>query len=431
MSSTTLKSKDGNFIGGAAVARKKATIRRVATPILNPMQRQRAAEYSSQVLSIKMNPMERFFAALFRSIPQQFTDSHRNPAARAALLQQITHRVGLQPPTQQVTHFHYKAHTAALASLVIEEARHAVAEALCQTKRPPSISVRLSSTRGLTPHDVLFFRKATDFTLQQLHDIRPGTVFSIQQTDNSKIIIGTVVNFTERTSDSHVDLDDVLPPNTVRRSIALMIYQNVKMTVGDYHIAPLTGLITQVRQFEACTPYNLLGVPFLPSLMGHKGSTHIKFDLQNEFNDDDDENDNDDDESHVNNENVNDKNNVVLRDFQSNNTVHVKSETKSGKVKPKEKTEQDTKSIRHSPATCATPSIGTYSDPDIFSIPTLNEMQETACLSFLNSKSASITLVQGPPGTGWFKKVCLCWYSHVKPYLAIFHIYICESFART
>ena len=376
------------------------------------MQRQRAAEYSSQVLSIKMNPMERFFAALFRSIPQQFIDSHRNHIARTDLLHQITQRVGLQPPTQQIKHYHYKAHTAALASLVLEEVRHAVAEALCQTKRSPSILVKLSSTRGLTPHDVLFFRKATDFTTQQLHDIRPGTVFSIQRINDTKILLGTVVNFTERTLDSHDDLDEAIPPNTALQSIALMIYQNIKMTVGDYHIAPLTGLITQVRQFEACTAYNLLGVPFLPSLMGHKGSTHIKFDLHDEFKDNnDDDGDYDDDNNGDDNNGVND---TTMREFQSDDIVHVKSETKTEQVKPKEKTEKDINSLCHSPTACAAPPIGAYSDPDTFSIPTLNEMQETACLSFLNSKSASITLVQGPPGTGsCFKNICLCWYSHV------------------
>ena len=33
-------------------------------------------------------------------------------------------------------------------------------------------------------------------------------------------------------------------------------------------------------------------------------------------------------------------------------------------------------------------------DPDIFSFPTLHETQETVCISFLTTKSASITLVQ-------------------------------------
>ena len=441
-STTTTTTRNGKFIGGAAAARNKAmqrplslssaaaaaattttTRRATGTPILNPLQRQRVAQFTSQVLSIKLNPMERFFASIFRSSVLQLLDSHRSTTARTKLLQQMTHRVGLTPPCKLEQQQHYKAHAAALASLVLEEARFIVAEALStlmmvvqplsaagtvttmnhaknnnnnntNTNTNNSIQVTLSSTKGITPHDVLFFRKATDFTIIELQSIRPGTVFVIQREakkncyNTNSMLLGTIVTMTEQRS-LEFDLDITM--NTALRSISLMIYQDQKVTSGDYVITPLTTLLTQVRQFEACTMGNY-SVPFLPALMGQKGATHTKFELYDEFK-----------ETQQDNEMESKAQGNDFSSFDSDDDVKIKPEPK---CVSSANDDEDDSSINNY-ASSSTPVCNIGDAVEIFSIPTLDETQEKACLAFLNSKPASITLVQGPPGTGSYRHV-LC-----------------------
>ena len=330
-------------------------------------------------------------------------------------MQQISHRVGLRPPAKLVPQNHYKAHIAALASLVLEEARHAVSEALLHPS--PAMQVTLSSTKGNTPHDVLFFRKSTDFTPSQLHDIRPGTAFTIQRVGaNTKLLIGTVVSSTEKSMDFE---DSVTTADASMRSISLMIYQAVKLPPGsEYHIAPLTGLITHVRQFEACMPSNLLKVPFVPALMGQKGATHLKFELHDEFKDEGDEeespqekenkqevlsiidSDDDEEEDYIKFPNIHDV--KVKRDIEKEEV-----NTRPNKNQTSKHEESSDNFLWASDASSSVASETEYLDPDTFSIPILNETQEKACTTFLSSKPGSITLVQGPPGTGKQSSECI------------------------
>jgi hypothetical protein len=103
------------------------------------------------------------------------------------------------------------------------------------------------------------------------------------------------------------------------------------MPNGSWHIRPVTAMISMLRQFEACT--NAQRVPFLHALMGHKGSTHTKFES------DDERTCSSDDEEEKNEDNV---------------AAH-----------------------------------------KVFILPVLNPGQESASHAFLRSSPNSITLVQG------------------------------------
>jgi hypothetical protein len=122
----------------------------------------------------------------------------------------------------------------------------------------------------------------------------------------------------------------------------------------------------------------------LPSLMCHRGSPHIRLDLHDELKGDDDYND----------KVVNSENNVAKHELQSDDVVYVESVTITKHVKQNKKTEQDIKGLLQSDTMYVAQPIGACIDPDIFSFPTLHETQEKACISFLATKSMSITLVQ-------------------------------------
>ena len=123
----------------------------------------------------------------------------------------------------------------------------------------------------------------------------------------------------------------------------------------------------------------------LSSLMCHRGSPHIKLDLYDELKGDDDYND----------DFVNNENNIAMCEPQSDDIVHVESMTITKHVQHNNKTRQDIGGQDYSDTIYVAQTIGACIDPDIFSFPTFHETQETACISFLTTKSMSITLLQG------------------------------------
>jgi hypothetical protein len=213
----------------------------------------------------------------------------------------------------------------------MEESRHAVSEALSRTWKGNNNGIRVSlqsmQTRKEPGHVVFSFEKRTAFTAKEMYDIRPGCCFEIippgRPLSMERSLLACVV-CNARDSDA----EDC-------HTISLMVFSSFGSSTpsggGDWHIRPITAMISMLRQFEACL--NAQCVPFLHALMGHKDGTHTRFES-------------DDEPSCSSNDEEEKKENLV--------TVH-----------------------------------------QAFDLPTLNQRQESASHAFLRSSPGSITLVQG------------------------------------
>jgi hypothetical protein len=229
----------------------------------------------------------------------------------------------------------------------MEESRHAISEALARrwvrrdvTRDQDVMHLRLESSQAKkkSGHLVLVFRRDKPFTPSELYNIRAGTCFQLVppgEVSIHRVVLGNVVS--NRTEWSWGD-DRT---EEAGATLSLMVYDSLEYVAsdGEWQVAPVTALVSMLRQFEACTQY-AWKIPFLANLIGGEGPTHIRFDR-------DDASDADSDE---------------------------------------EKKEED------QPKTIKTDAF--------FSLPTLNPTQELACETWLNSSRNTISLVQGPPGTG-------------------------------
>ena len=230
----------------------------------------------------------------------------------------------------------------------MEESRHAVSEALSSLWRgrgkDNSIRVSLKSmeTRKGPGHVVFCFEKNNPFTPRELYDIRPGCSFEILPPGTASVersLLACVVSNARDFDEERVN----------QKRILLMVFAQFGElpSCGSWRIRPVTGLISNLRQFEACT--NAQRVPFLHALLGHKGASHIRF--------------KDDNDTHGSDENEDEK---------------------------KEEDVRKTNSDSEDPV----------ADDEVFRLPLLNATQESASRTFLRSPPSSITVIQGPPGTG-------------------------------
>lgn len=242
----------------------------------------------------------------------------------------------------------YIAISAHRAALVMEESRHVISEALSSLWRQGgnnnAIRVILNSmeTRKERNHVVFCFEKNTSFTPRELYDIRPGCCFEILFPGEGSIdrsLLACVVS-------NGRDFED---DRTQQTRIQLMVFAPFGdlPRIGQWRIRPVAALISNLRQFEACTG-RAHRVPFLHALMGRKGATHTR------FTDEDDES---------------------------------LSLDEDGEEK---KEEED--------VICVDDDI--VSTDEVFSLPILNTTQEFASRTYLKSSPGSIGVIQGPPGTG-------------------------------
>ena len=143
---------------------------------------------------------------------------------------------------------------------------------------------------------------------------------------------------------------------------------------GDFEVTPVAGLISELRQFEACVHKNTPKVLFVNALMGH-WPRHIRF--QDSDDDVQDEQQEDDDDSNVS----------------ENSTSPLQS--LPGEVNGS----IGNACLKMSPSN-DTAAVALDSNNNDLVAPPLNRTQEKAANQFLDSSPGSITLVQGPPGTG-------------------------------
>ena len=285
----------GKFLGGAELARRKAR-KGGGTRILRPGETLQPRD----LLSKKMPSMERFFASLFMSPAPEFLHAHSSDQAQSQLLRDICRRLGLAPPQRIQPMYKSKAaHFETRAALVMEESRHAVSEALSRRwkGRKDSAGIRVSleamQTRKEPGHVVFVFEKQTAFTAKEMREIRPGCCFEILPPGPpsiERVLLACVMS-----NGRHFDEEG----DSASRTISLLVFSPFgKLPSGTWQIHPITTLISMLRQYEACM--NVHNVPFIHALMGIKGSTHTRFEHDDDVSSSSDEDEKKEDERTAN-----------------------------------------------------------------------------------------------------------------------------------
>ena len=289
----------------------------------------------------------------------------------------------------------YIAYYMSLAPLILEESRCIIAEALtklsCSERSADNFMLELTSieekyTKLATSQKkyaplILNFRIYTTKSKQSLYSdstnakwTRPGSVILLRRkcTDRkestSSILACIVPNGGKQSASS----------SSINTTISLMVFRREDVEirqhsvdndeeVNPFYATPITTLISQVRQMEACL--RMVKVSFLQKLLGQKSATHIRFD-----NSSDDE---DEDSAEIV---VCDVENDGGRVFQEG--CYVENDDVGSSV---EDDDNDDGSYD-----CDTSLTGLLTK-----IPTLNNTQERAAELFLRSPPESLVLVQG------------------------------------
>ena len=364
--------QDGQkFIGGAERARRNARKRQRVNGGggggFGPNQNRTFANNASNCAVARIpksaKPSERFFASLFRSSVEEFKRSDDNDTSRREIMSNICGRAGLPMPAKiqaasiDANHFY-----STRAALVMEEARFVIADALrghngpaeAHGRRhmgPACLSLRLVSVKErekLGGCTVLTFEKRTlgaTFALQELYDMRPGCCFEI-------ITAGEVEPCPGVSSSMLANVVPSSDRSNIERQLTLMLYHKLEVPAeafeGLWEVRPLTTLISEQRQFEACGCSRPTKVPFLHKLLGWKDASHVRFGESDSSSDEDE-----------------------------------------GEEKKCDFEEHSLHSHGLSPQIAS----GLLLNP-------LNATQERAASEYLSSPSGSVTLVQGPPGSG-------------------------------
>jgi hypothetical protein len=324
------------------------------------------------MLSNKLSPFERFFAGLLRSEAGEYVKKDKARDLWAA----VCKRLGLPVPSQPLLAYYdtQKQHFANRASLVMEEARQSMADGLNALERhylergrqksrewknavqgprnETMVSMKLLLTgvehKEKCGHSLLSFsRESGAFTREEMMTLRNGTVFACLN-EQLSVTVDNVV------------LGAIVPQNREEmintNSFVVMVFKLVqKTTQGKWDLTAIASLLSEQRKFEACAIQMSKPVPFIHSLLGGKKPTHLRF---------------------------------VEDDGGGTRAVKVEKHNccnSHGDRKPN----------------------GIADVEAIFRLPRLNDTQEKAASSFLTSKSGTISLVQGPPGSGKTVRRCV------------------------
>ena len=421
--------KKGKFIGGAAVARRKK-----GTKILNPMVR----ETLRTGIGRHVHPQERMMASILRTMPRDIMKSHSFPFYRDQLRSEMCERVQLPPLAPlKAKYKNMQEFNQIHASMVLEEARHIIAESLYKRwgkDRIPSerggIEMDFLSNERMrgSEHLVYFFQAKRDLSPEMKSNLRPGTVVELMPAGHrsiENIVLGNVVRYTQRDSR---DSDD----SEVGRQVSIMIYNKAGEKFEDgVRLVPLDSLLNLTRQFDVCTTGNndlngeVLGVR-------NQGRVHTIF-SHSESSDDEEKQEiieierSDDKYSVPSSDSSDDSSSCSHSDCSSDedsNDIEVINEDQSElkelqntapiKEEPMEQRHCDI-FITESVQDLAKPSTSIDSNKSEvlkdaldgnalaafgYHVPRLNPTQQKAAKTFLDSSNERISIVQGPPGTG-------------------------------
>lgn len=421
--------KKGKFIGGAAVARRKK-----GNKILNPMVR----ETLRSGIGRHVHPQERMMAAILRTMPRDIMKSHHFPFYREQLRSEMCERVQLPPLAPlKAKYKDMKEYNQIHASMVLEEARHIIAEALYQRwgkDRIPSerggIEMDFLSSEKMrgSEHLVYCFQAKRDLSPEMKSKLRPGTVVELMplgQRSIENVVLGNVVRYTQR---GLADVDDA----EVGRQVSIMIYNKAGEKFEDgVRLVALDSLLNLTRQFDVCTTGSndlngeVLGIR-------NQGRVHTIFsysessddevkqecieidrsdaEVCSSSDDDSDESGSDSDESSDDDGDVvkvTSNSQTILDELQ--NAAPIKEEPMERRGSSVSGAESDKGSAKKPDVSSATLDISAAVKDELdgdtlaafgYHVPRLNPTQQKAAKSFLDSTDERISIVQGPPGTG-------------------------------
>ncbi|CAJ1940448.1 unnamed protein product [Cylindrotheca closterium] len=355
-----VKTKNGfKFIGGAAAVRAAAVRKGRGNRILKPGE----VEKAQQLVSGGLSPFERFFAGLLKGEATDFLNK-----GGTATWNSICKRLRLPFPEEPLKHYYcdQRQHFLHRASLVMEEARYALAEGLTKVQRLSSDEERFKRSQNnrnrrhqrhgngsqsntmllsLTGVEVrekhgyctlTFAKDRGTFSPKEIQNLRQGQIFACVSQNLAPTIANSVLGcILASNRDAMIDSN----------SFSVVVFKAVsKSQESTWRVTPVASLLTEQRKFEACVNNNTHNIPFLLPLLGGKKPTHIKF-----------------------------------TEEETGDILAVKVEDEENQQPLYSRTELNQAG---------------------FHLPTLNPTQEKAALTFLNSQPNTITLIQGPPGTG-------------------------------
>ncbi len=413
------------FIGGAEKARRKAR-QKLKQPTKKQQNKKNKNTVSKKLK--RVNPPERFFAALLLSSVDDLSRSNGYSGNGNSgntnsddhihwcnVIGDICSRAGVPFPSPlQATCDTSSEFYNVRASLVLEESRAVLAEAIMQIRQKmyhnrnrnrssyshpghytsgsgAGIDVTLMSMiqkkNGFV--SLTFGKKRqpygygtggnaggaslSSFSPSELYQFKPGNVLQVNfefyyrypngHTQTTIQSILTSVAPSTAPDDRSVSL-------TAYRSDELYQYMNHVNAPGveySINVIPIATLISEQRQFVAC--FLKPKVPFLLTLMGAKSATHTRFESSS---------DNDDEEGHS-----------------------------DAEEKKEEEGEGMGMGMGMGIATIPQCDDDHHKNNEIdriplsaVDIPILNASQEAAAIKFLNGPIQNLSLVQGPPGTG-------------------------------
>ncbi len=267
----------------------------------------------------------------------------------------------------------------------------------------PKRNQSLSWNRSFSPNteknnvDVVF----EPFSSKELYDMKPGCVFKVTMYDfdsnddhyqdqmhndeYSISFLASVIPFNGKSLDRN-DKSSILPLmmyNTTIKHFGI-IFDSTKRK--KWHVSPVTTLISEQRQFEACM--KAPNICFMRKLLGVKTSTHIRFDSSDDKSSSSSSLDEDFAEEKK-------EHNPFMQsrpsDIEQENPLDLLFVLDRNGAKEDECFEEDQP-------------MAIYCNKNVYIchhpilIPKLNKSQMKAAKNFLNSSSSTITLVQGPPG---------------------------------
>ena len=394
--------KNGKFVGGAEKARRHAR-KRAREPV---SRKGRGSRRTSLFKNLK--PSQKFFYSLLASDTRSYINSNNDRVIENEetnndlgkrqkrvnshydrLISEICQRGNAPLPKKlSATYADKNEFYAVRKALVLEEARCILSNELERLSKLGRYTMRLSlvstDEQPKTGIPLLKFEKAQStnfyhnrnsesspncFTNSETYHMKPGCVFELTYIGEYEPNHYTARPSTNRNYEQSSVLATILPQNMNTQNgdgfsstFTVMVFNKQYLygkvdTKSLWDARPVTTLIGEQRQFEACD--RGIKVAFMPTILGCKGSSHIR------FSDSDDtlsDNDVSTDEKKDDNESTTSQN--------SNNNSDISGE----------------------------PNLPT--PLSLFSLPELNHTQNIALLKFLNSIESSMTLVQGPPGTG-------------------------------
>lgn len=230
-----------------------------------------------------------------------------------------------------------------------------------------------------TGHVTLKFQHTTRFSKEQIFHLRAGTVMECLPISSSpppqmdSAVLGCVRSSSREDLEKNYTFSVMVfrEPTTTTKSADSTDDEDTSSVEEneEWLVTPIAGLISEFRQFDACTSKNVANIPFLTALLGHFPK-HTRFTYSSDEEEEEEKPDKEEDEN-----DVDDAQSIASRsdcDDEWSATDDV-STTSSG---------------------------DSSSSDDAFDLPLLNPTQEKAAVQFLNASPSSITLVQGPPGTG-------------------------------